>query len=545
MSGTGAKRKSTRVSISGSVSSSSSHKVKKPPSGAKLSSNSVVLKDSRSGQVVGQFNSMVTNGEASEGKRVSDFKMNTPQAKRFNNSVIVDSFFGSINFDMEKKEEVEVAVKKFFALDINLSAVKGKSATTKTHAIRKLFSRINGFGVPTTPSKFEGIIRSTFTSEASMEKATLLARENDIIVNSNFKRQGIRSDRTVVIKEIPIDTPKDMIVTAVSEFGKIKSIKIQLIGMWQKAVIEFAELGQAEQLASKWFFLIGKDSVCVAKTVGDCETWAFKDQFRVLLFTLLVGITVHDLGTLLEEAGGKTCVINCSLETGNKTCCAVVCFESDEAMESAFCTEPIFGGVKLSWAKLDLVCCKQCKKFGHSALECDAEVASASQSPKSFKKPANLDTRLQLAKLYAKKKVPISCPVAFGGKSWAQVVLVASVSHGSHDGSGSGSLLFGASSSGGTFPPLSMVDSPLGTCLAHLEHFVELLSDQISNILFCLDNLSLVPSAPPSSVIPLVGTSYPSISDSLMVANSDLGFNMVLGVPLIQPISLSSGNDNS
>ncbi|KAG9305199.1 hypothetical protein G9A89_010707 [Geosiphon pyriformis] len=275
MSGTDAKKKSSRVLTSGSVSSGSSHKVKKPPGSAKLSSNSVALKDSGSGQVIGQFNSMDTEGEASKGEEVFDSKMNTPQAKRFNNGVIVGSSLGSINFDMEEEKEVslpscrsfsldkmwidpkiiktqvKVAVKKSFALDINLSAVEKKLATAKTHVIRKLFSRINGFGGATTPSKFEGIIRSIFTSEASIEKATSLARENDIIVNNNLKKQGIRSDWAVVIKEIPIDMPKDMIVTAVSKFGEIKSIKIQLIGIWQKAVVEFAEPGQAEQLASK------------------------------------------------------------------------------------------------------------------------------------------------------------------------------------------------------------------------------------------------------------------------------------------------------
>ncbi|KAG9307347.1 hypothetical protein G9A89_017176 [Geosiphon pyriformis] len=243
-------------------------------------------------------------------------------------------------------------------------------------------------------------------------------------------------------------------------------------------------------------------------------------------------MTAHDLGTLLEGAGGKTCIINCSLETGNRTRYAVVCFESDEAIESAFCMKPIFGNVKLLWTRLDLVCCEQYEKFGHSVLECDAE-------------PANLDTHLQLAKLYAKKKIPISHSIVFGGKSWAQVVSVASVSHGSRDGSGSGSLPFGASSSGSISPPISVIDLPLGTHLGCLKHSVELLSDQISNILLRLDNLSLVRSAPSSSVIPFVGTLHSSVFGSLMVADSDLGSNMMLNVPLIQPIFLFSGNNNS
>ncbi|KAG9292606.1 hypothetical protein G9A89_006978 [Geosiphon pyriformis] len=454
----------------------------------------------------------------------------TPKTKRVKNNLDCGSPLGSLDYNMNDDDGsplspllVEVAVKKSFALDINLLAVEGKSVTVKTQLIRKLFSKIN----------------------ESMEKTVLLAKENNIIVNSDFEKQGICSNRAVVIKEIPMNTPKEMIIAAVSEYGQIVSIKVQLIGLWQKAVVKFAKSSQANLLVSKWSFLIGKDSVHVAKAVGDHETWAFRDQFRALLFTLLVRTITHDLGNLLEGAGGKTCVINYSLKTGNRTRCAVVCFESDEAMESAFHTEPILGGVKLSWARLDLVYCEQYGKFGHSALECDAEVTSDSQSHKSFKKPANLDTHLQLAKLYAKKKVPIFCPVAFGGKFWAQVVSVALVSHVSLDGSGSGFLLFGASSSGNIPPPPSMVDAPLGACLARLECSVELLSDQISNILLHFDNLSLVSLAPPSNMIPLVDTPQPSVSGFLMVADSDLNSNMVLDVSLTQPISFSFGDNNS
>ncbi|KAG9299221.1 hypothetical protein G9A89_013869 [Geosiphon pyriformis] len=182
MSGPSVKKKSTRVSTTGLVGGGSGHKIKKPPGDAKLSSGDTTLESDRSGHVVGQFNGMNTNGEASEGEEVPDSKMNTPQAKHFNNGVTVGSPLGSINYDMDDeaevsfpprlsfslekvwvdpkivKSQVEVAVKKSFALDINLSAVEGKSAMAKTQVIRKLFSTINGFGGATTPSKFEGII---------------------------------------------------------------------------------------------------------------------------------------------------------------------------------------------------------------------------------------------------------------------------------------------------------------------------------------------------------------------------------------------------
>ncbi|KAG9296574.1 hypothetical protein G9A89_015166 [Geosiphon pyriformis] len=110
-----------------------------------------------------------------------------------------------------------------------------------------------------------------------MKKTASLAEENEIITNINIKKQRIHSDQAVVIKEIFIDMSKKMIITVVSEFGEIKLIKIQLIGMWQKAVVKFTKLSQAKQLVVKWSFLIGKDSVHVVMTVKDHDTWASRN----------------------------------------------------------------------------------------------------------------------------------------------------------------------------------------------------------------------------------------------------------------------------
>ncbi|KAG9292039.1 hypothetical protein G9A89_017939 [Geosiphon pyriformis] len=387
-----------------------------------------------------------------------DSVANTLKAKHVNTSAIFGSPLGSPNFVMDDnkdvsllfylsislekkwidpkivKTQVEVSVKKSFALDINLSAVERKSAMSKTQFIRKLFSVINSFGGATTPSKFEEIIRSTFTSKASMEKAASLARKNNIIVNSDFKRQGICSDRAVVIKEIPMNMPKDMIVITVTEFGVIKLIRVQLIGLWQKTIVEFTESSQANMLASKWLFLIRKNSVYVTKAMRDCDIWASKNHFKMLLFTLPVGTTAYDLSNLLDNIGGKTCIINYLLDTGNRVYCAVVGFKSENNLDSAFLIKPVF-------ARLDLVRYRKCGHLSHSALECDVSDMSPSDLLSLFnKKCAPGVDRLQLTKLYAKKNIPISRPAAFGSKSWAQVVFFASSSGGSPSGSDLGLL---------------------------------------------------------------------------------------------------------
>ncbi|KAG9307320.1 hypothetical protein G9A89_017148 [Geosiphon pyriformis] len=332
-----------------------------------------------------------------------------------------------------------------------------------------------------------------------MDMAVSLARKKGIIVNTNLKKQSIHSDWAVFIKKIPMDTPKKMIIAAVFEFGDIKSIKVQLIGMWQKTVVKFVNSDQTEQLASKWSFLIEKNSVHMAMAVEDCETWASRDCFRALLFTLPVGTMAHNLGTFLERAGEKTCVINCSVNTGNRVCCAVIGFESEEDLESAYHIELIFGSAKLFWARMDLVWCEHCGKFGHSVLECDATITSTSKPFKLFKKSASKENCLCLARLYTKKNILISHPTAFGGRFWAQVVLAMSISHNHSTGTGSGLFPIVGTDSNGKCSSLTSMD------------------------FFWMHVLDIVKQ--------LNGVELPSIPVLSAVVDSSMDLNMVLDVP--------------
>ncbi|KAG9292116.1 hypothetical protein G9A89_005260 [Geosiphon pyriformis] len=386
----------------------------------------------------------------------------TLKAKHINTGAAFGFPLGSPNFDMDNNEEVflpshlsiSLDKKQSFALDINFLVVEEKLVTAKTQIIRKIFSTVN---------------------EKSMKMATLLAREKGININSNLKRQEMRSDWAVVIKKIPMDTSKNMIIAT-------------------------------------WLFLIGKDSVCIVKAVGDCETWVLRDQFRVLLFTLLMEIMAHDLRTLLGRAGEKTYFINRFLKTGNRICCAVVGFEFDDDLES----------------------CKKCEKFGHSALECNASVASPFKSSKTFKKVASNERHLQLAKLYEKKSVPISCPAAFG------VVLLVDSSDGFHFASGSSSSLSGTSGLNDGLPPVLVGNLSLNICLASLEQSLELLTNQVSGIVHKLSSMELVPLVSPLSSGHLVAP---------IVVNADSDSNMVLDssvvVPATPPIVSALGFSSS
>ncbi|KAG9294962.1 hypothetical protein G9A89_017756 [Geosiphon pyriformis] len=337
-----------------------------------------------------------------------------------------------------------------------------------------------------------------------------------------------------------------MIVTTISEFGEIKSIKIQLIGIWQKTVVKFAELDQADLLASKWSFLIGKDSVCIAKAVEDCETWASKNQFRAFLFTLLVKTTAHNLDNLLKRAGRKTCIINKSIETGNRIHCAVVGFAFNDDLESAFHTEPIFNEIKLSWTRIDLVYYKKCGYFGHLALECDTpDAIMLLLSKKSYKKDASEEFHFQLAKLYEKKCVPISHSAAFGGKSWAQVVFLFNSSGSAHFGSGLSLSLCGLLSLNGILPSAFTVFSGLSDYLVILERFLELLADQMAVIMKKLSFVELMPLAFKSSALLLiVSVPLDSVVNSNMALNNTLISSILPFLVVVDTVANLSSNSS-
>ncbi|KAG9294892.1 hypothetical protein G9A89_003232 [Geosiphon pyriformis] len=236
----------------------------------------------------------------------------TPTSSKVKTKKALDKPLGKIDFSKDGNDDgvlldaplelppsmknlVNVLVRKSFVLDIGLNKVTSKSSQEKLVMVRKLFSGINGFGRASTLSKFSGIIRVTFTSESGLIKATEKATGANIMVNTDLKRSSGRSDQVVVVKEIPIGTSAEAVRAALSKFGVIKAIKMQLIGLWQKAMVEFERSDQADLVTAEWSILIGKNAVCVARADSDKEAWDVRDQHRALLYTLPTGTTTHDI----------------------------------------------------------------------------------------------------------------------------------------------------------------------------------------------------------------------------------------------------------
>ncbi|KAG9289167.1 hypothetical protein G9A89_022476 [Geosiphon pyriformis] len=390
---------------------------------------------------------------------------------------------------------------KLFALDVNLLAVPGKTNGDKLVSIKKNFYHVDGFGGVFISSKFPGIIRSTFTSEASMNKAKSLAVNEKILVNDELKKVHSCSNQEIVVKEILVDLLKSAVELVFSKFGEIVSIRLQLVGLWQKALVEFKSAEIVGVVAFKWLVFMGKDSV---------------NQHQALLYTLPVETTAHDLSDLLESYGRKTCFIGCNPVSYVCDRCAIVCFDDETARLAAISTISIFKGVSLCWASLVLASCAKYEQLGHIHADCSVGGSSGAHG----KRVVSDQDWICLAGIYKKKSAPIACPVSFGGKTWAQVA------------GGTPSHVFLSGSSGydlhsGLVPPLVVSDplvvSHLSDHLAILECSLELLADCVSGILVRLDSFGVVPLAPSSLVSPsVVSAALGSEVDSDIIVDNAL-----------------------
>ncbi|KAG9302175.1 hypothetical protein G9A89_020609 [Geosiphon pyriformis] len=367
---------------------------------------------------------------------------------KFNNS----NQLSSVKSHILEKQSFEPV--KLFTLDVELSAVPGKTSSDKLISIKRIFYRIDGFGGAFTPSKFLGIIRSFFTSKLSLNMVKKLAVREKILVNNVIRKPNSHSNQKVIIKKILVDFPKLAVESVFFKFGKIVSIKMQLIGLWQKALVEFESPEIASSVASKWLVLMSKDFVQMALAINDKQSWILRDQHQALLYTLPVGTTAHNLSGLLESYGGKTCFIGHNPSSYVRDRCIVICFENKASKLAAVGFVLIFKDVNLCWTSLFLACL--CSVGGNSGV-CEKWVAQVAGGI-------------------------LSC-------------VISSIPFGADQSPGAKTSSFASASSG---------NPDLYDYMASLECFLGLLADQISGILKKLSFVDLVFLAVTSEVPLLV-----------------------------------------
>ncbi|KAG9286494.1 hypothetical protein G9A89_014660 [Geosiphon pyriformis] len=240
-------------------------------------------------------------------------------------------------------------------------------------------------------------IRAMFTSKLSLVKATKLTTDVKILINTNLKKSSGCSDQAVVVKKISVRTLVEAVCAVLSEFGIIKSVKIQLS------------------------ILIEKDVVCVVRADLDKQMWDSKDLYKTLLYTLPVETNAYNIWNYIGSVDEKTCVIDCHPITYARARCAIVCFGSAELLDAIMDTISVLRGAHFCWSHLDSAVCVKCDKVSHISLNCASGGKISSGSLLCWVL-SNVDKN-RLAAIYTKCLVPVSRFVFFGSVSWAKIVV--------------------------------------------------------------------------------------------------------------------------
>ncbi|KAG9301079.1 hypothetical protein G9A89_012462 [Geosiphon pyriformis] len=365
-------------------------------------------------------------GSKSDGQL--DSCTNTPKAKCFNSDMIVAPFldlcdFGSVTDDINMGLPLSVSLGFFYC---SVASVKEKLCF---EPIKSFVLDIGLSAIPRNSlcNKLKSIIWASFTSNSSLALTKQLAVFENLVINADLKKFGIYLSKLAI---------ESALITGL--------------------------------VVSKWSILLD-----------------LRNSYCALLYTLLMGMTAHNLLDLIQSYGGKTCYISRNLESYTQTHCAVVCFDSDNTREAAICFTLVFRSVNLVWAGLFFPKCAVCGNFGHVLFGCKSGEKNSGQD--SIKKKflcSDLNKR-RLVLIYAKKQAPVSYLVFFSGVTWASVVS-------SFPKNLYSTSLAETNSGIGSVASLMSVVTFLALCVSVLKHSLKNVSDQVANILCKLNRLLAV-----------------------------------------------------
>ncbi|KAG9295177.1 hypothetical protein G9A89_006158 [Geosiphon pyriformis] len=216
--------------------------------------------------------------------------------------------------------------------------------------------------------------------QENLAQTTEKTRAANILVNTNLKRLTSHSNWAIVVKEIPVRTLAEAVHIALSEFGS------------------------TDLVAARWFILIEKDFMKVVKANIDKESWNIRDQHKILLYILLMGINAYNIWDFIGSVSGKTCVINQHSVIYAQVRCAVVCFDFAVLLNAVMKTT--------SYTK--------CENLGYTSLSYSIGENVSLGGP--FHRILLNNNKNRLAFIYARRSVSISHSVSFGGAFWANIV---------------------------------------------------------------------------------------------------------------------------
>src|SRR5436305_12614028 len=139
---------------------------------------------------------------------------------------------------------------------IEAKTIPGQNIIQKINLLTKIHARLESFiSIRSTTQQDTQIITAIFGSISDANKAKNITLEDNTTIHMQEAPvyNGITAkSKTIRAWDIPLNVTSDEVRTIFTKYGEIKLLKMQTIGMWQSANIEFLNQDDYNNLVQIW-----------------------------------------------------------------------------------------------------------------------------------------------------------------------------------------------------------------------------------------------------------------------------------------------------
>lgn len=324
-------------------------------------------------------------------------EQNNSSSSKTNDDMIIDNKTG-------KEEEIWIQVpgriRRYKANILGIN-VPGQNDIQKLNNLTKVLVNSNGF-IECKKNIFQ---RDLWLNAIFDDKQNMLdACEKTLFDGNDYKLTPLinRGDeeiknRTLVIRDLPLDTDRNMLKSILESYGSLDSLKLRLSGSWFRADAIFKEETTIENnFINTWSIQYKKDMCRVAPASYNRSQIEERNSRTAKLTNLPYGTTPIDLKQILQEVKAKTCFIPRTRNRYARHRYAYVSFENDDDLEKIFENSIVkFGENELLWDHESSKACHKCGSTKHLIAECD-ERENATEAQERRKQYSNVYSRFKV-----------------------------------------------------------------------------------------------------------------------------------------------------
>ena len=302
----------------------------------------------------------------------------------------------------ETTDWIEISKIRRYKAIIAAENVEGDTYTKKVNNVNKKISHLDDFmGTRISYIQNKAHVCATFGQKEAMLAACDIAlfEDNDFQLKPiNNRGDDETKDRTVVIRDLPLDVNRQTLKTIMEKMGTVTDIKLQISGMWYKAYVTYEDKATVEnKFQDTWSIFYLKDLCRVAPANFTRQEIEERNRNTVKLTDLPFGTTAYDIKSLLDKVNAKTCFIPRTRNQYGRARYAYVTLADEESCMKLLNNEiqGVVNETTLFWVAQEVKTCHKCGGMDHLVIDC-IEKKEHDEFKKRRKGYSNVYTRYRI-----------------------------------------------------------------------------------------------------------------------------------------------------